>query len=318
MGRISRRQRQAPVNPGDDHDALFKELFSTFFTAFIDGFLPDVAVFLDGEFELVPMDKELFPDIALGIKHEVDLLMKAKFRGKEAFFLVHVENQANPQPDFPARMYRYFMCLTLKYNLPVYPVVVFSYDAPKRPEPSHYEIVFPNKTVLQFDYTVIQLNRLSWKDYISRPNPVAIALMGKMNVAPEDQVRVKVECTRVLLSLKLDPARTEFIFAWMESYLKLTAEQMKQYEYEMEQFAPEQKEAAMRLMTSYEKKGLEQGLHQGKEAMLALILEQRFSTLPENITVRLDELESHQLDELGKAVFDLTGLADLEEWLSQH
>ncbi len=82
----------------------------------------------------------------LGEKHEVDLLMKVKFRGQEAFFLVHVENQATPQADFPKRMFRYFARLTEKYDLPVYPVVIFSYDAPLRPEPSRFEVTFPGKT----------------------------------------------------------------------------------------------------------------------------------------------------------------------------
>ncbi len=32
--------------------------------------------------------------------------MRARFRGEDAYFLVHVENQATPQADFPRRMFR--------------------------------------------------------------------------------------------------------------------------------------------------------------------------------------------------------------------
>jgi len=143
-----------------DRDRLFKELLTTFFVEFLELFLPEVAAALDRDTAVVPMDKEVFTDVTLGEKHEVDVLMKARFRGEEAFFLIHVENQSTPQADFPKRMFRYFARLTEKYGLPVYPVVLFSYAAPQRREPTVFRVQFPGKNVLRFEYAVIQLNRL--------------------------------------------------------------------------------------------------------------------------------------------------------------
>jgi hypothetical protein len=163
-----------------DHDRLFKELLSNFFLEFLQLFLPDIAAYLDDGAALVPMDKEVFTDVTLGDKHEVDLVMRAKVRGEDAFFLVHVESQSKPEAEFPRRMFRYFARLTEKYNLPVYPVVVFSHDAPQQPEPDHFEVAFPGKTVLRFEYSVIQLGRLPWRQFVNQPNPVASALMAKM------------------------------------------------------------------------------------------------------------------------------------------
>jgi hypothetical protein len=77
-------------------------------------------------------------------------------------------------------MFRYFARLTEKYDLPVYPVVIFSYDSPARPEPHRYLVTFPGETVLQFQYRVIQLNRLPWRRFMRQENPVASALMAKM------------------------------------------------------------------------------------------------------------------------------------------
>ncbi len=83
------------------HDRLFKELLSTFFLEFVDLFLPNVSAALDRSVAIVPMDKEIFTDVTRGEKHEVDVLMKARFRGEDAFFLVHLENQATAQSEFP-------------------------------------------------------------------------------------------------------------------------------------------------------------------------------------------------------------------------
>ena len=76
-----------------DHDRLFKELLTTFFVEFLDLFL-DVAAALDRAAGVVPVDKEIFTDIGLSEAHEVDVLMRARFRGEDAYFLVHVENPA--------------------------------------------------------------------------------------------------------------------------------------------------------------------------------------------------------------------------------
>src|SRR4051794_30131216 len=101
-----------------DHDRLFKELLRTFFVEFIEAFVPNVSEFLDAS-SIEFLDKEVFTDVASSDRHEVDLLVKAKFKGEEAFFLIHVENQATAQEDFAARMFRYFARLNEKFRLPV-------------------------------------------------------------------------------------------------------------------------------------------------------------------------------------------------------
>ena len=268
----------------------------------------------------------MFTDVTLGEQHEVDLVMKAKLRDTEAFFLVHVENQAKAQAEFPKRMFRYFARLTEKYDLPVYPVVVFSYDAPQRPEPHEFRVSFPGRTVLRFDYAVIQLNRLPWRRFVRQPNPVAAALMAKMKMAERERSRVKLECLRLLATLRLDPARTKLIGGFIESYLDLSAQEMKQYERELEALQPQERQTTMALVSSWEQRGIEQGISQGieqgidrgKRETVALFIQVRFGTVPAGVTARLHQLTSGQSDELVQALPRFDALADLERWLSQH
>ena len=314
-----------------DHDRLFKELLSNFFVEFLDLFLPDIAAALDREVDIVPMDKEVFTDITLGEKHEVDVLMKVRFRGGEAFFLVHVENQATPQADFPKRMFRYFARLTEKYDLPVYPVVIFSYDAPQRPEPNLFQVTFPGKngvkkTVLRFEYAVIQLNRLPWRRFVRQANPIASALMAKMKMRPADRPKVKAECLRLLASLKLDPARATLIGVFIESYLRLSAQELAQYERTLAGLTPAERNETMELMTSWERDGLTrgiaqgitQGITQGKETLVVRLLQRRLGSVSTEITARLALLSPEQLDDLGEALLDFSTVADLEGWLARQ
>ncbi|HKV39609.1 MAG TPA: flagellar assembly protein H, partial [Blastocatellia bacterium] len=178
-----------------DHDRLFKELISTFFLEFLALFLPQVRAYLqEGSLEF--LDKEIFDDITSGDRHEVDLLAKLRFKGEDAFFLVHLENQAQPQANFGKRMLAYFSRLHEKYDLPVYPIALFTFDLPRKEQPGTYRVAFPDRVVLDFCYEAIQLNRLDWRDFVRRENPVASALMAKMDIAPEDRSRVKFECLR--------------------------------------------------------------------------------------------------------------------------
>ena len=105
---------------------------------------------------------------------------------------------------------------------------------------------------------------------------------------------------------------------FIDSYLKLTANEIQQYEREFAQWEPEERNATMALISSWEQRGIDKGLQQGKEQLLEIILRQRFSTLPSDLTHRLDRLTSDQMDELAKALLNFKDLGYLELWLSQH
>jgi hypothetical protein len=106
-----------------NHDRLFKELLTEFFTDFVDLLLPDLTVYLDKN-SLVFLDKELFTDLTSGESREADLVVRARFCGLDSFFLVHLEHQARSEPEFGRRMFRYFARLHEKHALPVYPIGV--------------------------------------------------------------------------------------------------------------------------------------------------------------------------------------------------
>lgn len=125
-----------------DHDRLFKELITTFFVEFLELFFPVLAQKLDPT-SLTFLDKEVFVSLFEGKEYEADIVARVRFLESDAFFLVHVENQSTPQADFGRRMLRYFHAFHEKYNLPVYPIVLFTYEQPRRAEPNQYLLSFP-------------------------------------------------------------------------------------------------------------------------------------------------------------------------------
>lgn len=329
-----------------DHDRLFKELLQTFFIDFLDLFLPAVAAYLDPA-TIEFLDKELLSDLSTGRSGEVDLLVKARFRRETtrsapgdttpppsadgpAYFLVHVENQSSAEPDFAERMFRYFAQLTLRHRLAVYPIALLTYETPRRPEPDRYTLTFPDRVVLDFGFHAIQLNRLDWREFARRPNPVAAALMAKMRIDPPDRPKVTVEILRLLATLKLDPARQLLIKHFMLTYLRLNAAERQEYSRELKTLTPPQQEAVMQVVDMWEEMGIAKGEARGEirgEArgevkgtisVLTAQLRRRFGPAADPLVDRLATLAPAKLQELATAILDFQLPADAEAWLAAN
>ena len=245
-----------------DHDRLFKELITTFFIEFLHLFLPDVAAFVEaGSIEF--LDKEIFVDVTSGERLEPDLVAKVRFKGSGAFFVIHVENQSHPQKAFGRRLFRYFSRLHDKFDLPVYPIAILSFSSPRALQPDVYLVEFPNRVVLKFSYEVVQLNRLNWRDFMRTPSPVAAALMAKMQIAPKDRPRVKLECLRLLATLRLDKARLRLISGFVDTYLRLDKREQAEFDAEIDALKIKETEKVMEIVTSWMEEGIKRGKQEG-------------------------------------------------------
>ncbi len=300
-----------------DHDRLFKELISTFFIEFIELFFPDVMNYLEPD-SVTFLDKEVFTDVTAGEKYETDLLVQARFQGQSSYFLIHIENQSYNQADFNKRMFRYFARLHEKYDLPIYPVVIFSYDQPLLAADDSYQLEFPDFKVLEFNYKVVQLNRLNWRDFLNQPNPVASALMAKMQIAIEDRPKVKAECLRLLVTLRLDSAKMQLISGFIDTYLNLNESEEKAFRDEIGTIESEEKEEVMQIVTSWMSKGIEQGKQEGQASMVMRLLKHKFGEINSDVEAQIQKLSSPELEDLSEALLDFEQVSELTTWLSPN
>ncbi|HYW20915.1 MAG TPA: DUF4351 domain-containing protein [Nodularia sp. (in: cyanobacteria)] len=296
-----------------DHDRLFKELIQTFFWEFIELFLPEVLEYITQD-SLNFLTEEIFTDVTTGDKRKVDLLAQVKWSGEDSYFLIHIENQAYNQKEFERRMFHYFARLDSKFLMPIFPIVIFSYDEPKRPEKSQYVVNFPHRKILEFNYVAIQLNNLNWRSFLNKPNPVAAALMAKMNFQPEERIRVKLECLRMLVTLQLNPAKIELISGFIDTYLKLNTTEEQELNTELHQANLIEEEKIMEIVTSW----MEKGIEQGEQKIVKRQLKRRFNNITPAIESRINELSSQEIESLADAIFDLETLEDLIKWLDQQ
>jgi predicted transposase/invertase (TIGR01784 family) len=301
-----------------DHDRLFKELLSTFFIEFLELFLPQVARAIEPD-SVGFLPQEYFADLTAGENKIIDLLAQVRLAGQEVGFLIHLEAQSYSQSDLAQRMFFYFSRLHQKYLQRIYPIVLFSFDEPYREEPNRYSVKFEDLKVMEFNFFPIQLNRLNWRDFLNQRNPVAAALMSKMKIDVADRPRVKVECLRLLATLRLDPARSQLISGFVDTYLKLNVQEEQAFQVEIGTLEGTEREDIMQIVTSWMEQGIAQGRTEGRtEGERSLVLRQlirKLGTLPSSVEAQVQALDLPQLEILGEALLDFAHLSDLTDWL---
>ena len=313
-----------------NHDKLFKELLKVFFVEFLELVAPELAVCLDRR-SLVFLDKEMINDTAGRKVLIADLVVKAQFRGSGAFVLIHLEPQGKRQREYAQRLFFYFSRLHEGYRLPVYPIAVFYHDSTAR-EPECYEVWVRDKRVLRFDYQVVQLSRMNWRSYVKQPNPVACALMAKMRIKAQDRPHVKLECLRLLATLKIDPARTRLISGFIDTYLKLNAKEELLFLREADTLR-EEKVKVMEIVTSWmaegirkgrkegilkgRQQGLKEGRQEGRQAVVLRLVRRRCGAIGHETEARVCALDADRLEKLSEDLLDFSSISDLNAWLDR-
>ncbi len=298
-----------------NHDKLFKKLFErpVVLKGFFEAFLPQVAAFIDfTRMELVDKEGATYDDQSrIG-----DLLVKTGFRGKPAAFLIHVEHQAQPDPNLGWRMMEYWLMYWRKFRLPVYPIAVLSHRRSGTRPASPLEIHFPNKRVLEFDFDVIDLAAMNAESYIRMRNPAALALAARMKTNPQKRVDFS---RSFLLNLSRTPVNAEdqqTILEFFAEYQPLSAEEALQLEGELGKVTPDAtREAVMNFKSAFIELGKQRGFQQGQSQLVIRQLTRRLGALSSSQTKAIRDLPPDKLEALGEALLDLTSSADLNKWL---
>ena len=313
-----------------NHDAPFKSLMKnrSVLQGFFREFLPETARFVDFH-KLEFVDKELFS--LDGRKRTGDLLIKTRFRDRDAGFLIHLEHQAQPDPALGRRLLEYFIIDWRQYHLPVYPIAVLSHKhtRPQRSQP--LAVDFPNKRILQFDYDVIDLQNLEAESYVKIPNPAALALAARMKLGPQNKTLLIRNFALTLAQLQLPREDKEIVAGFFFLYQQLNAEEGLHLRQEISKLASsELREQIMQMTNPWIEAGKQEGLREGRQQGLVqgrqlgeaeLVMRQlirRFGALPQSKEKAIRKLPLAKLEALGEALLDFASRSDLNRWLRQH
>ena len=211
----------------------------------------------------------------------------------------------------------YFSQLHRIYQLPVYPIVIFSHRSPREDGDRTYKVEFSDWEVLRFNYRAIRLNHLNWQEYAQLRNPVASALMAKMKMKRQERPLVKLECLKQMARLRLNQAQAKMISGFVDTYLRLEGQEEEVFQAELDRIEPSEKEVVMEVVTSWMEEGIERGIERGERSLILRQLHRRVGSLSQGIQAQVELLSLERLEALGEALLDFTSLVDLENWLAQ-
>jgi len=179
-------------------------------------------------------------------------------------------------------------------------------------------VTFPDCQVLEFNFVSIQLNRLNWRDFLKRENPVASALMAKMKIAPEERAQVKAECLRLLATLELNQKKMELISGFIGTYLRLNEQEEEVFEQILDSMELKTKERVMLFSTDWEERGREKGRQEGRQEEcqenILRVLKARFQDTPLKLKELIEKI--HDLEMLGNLLVQAATTPSLGEFES--
>jgi hypothetical protein len=298
------------------HDKLFKLLIGNLPFEFIELFYPQIARRLERS-SLIPLDKELLS--LLYEDREADLVFQAMLKEEKSRFVFHIEPQSYYELRFHSRMLQYFARVYEKYSLPVYSIAVFSYDTPRKLQPHSVIVSAMNETVLSFKYKTVQLNRMNWRDFVHSNNPVAAALMPRMNIARVERAEVRFQCISLLACTKNLPRDIENIIAkFIDEYLVLSPTELEEYNRMVAEAGKEQRKAILDLTTSWHREGRKEGRQEEAVSLILRLTTKRFGQVPVSIAAQIKTLKVESLEQLADKLLDFPAVEDLSNWLKLH
>jgi hypothetical protein len=307
----------------DSYDSPWKEALEHFFPDFLAFFFPDAYADIDWRQGYQFLDKELKQaarDAELGRRYADVLAQVWRQGGQEAWVLVHVEVQGQPQAEFAERMYIYNYRLYDRHQRHVASLAVLADEQPGwRPSQFSYELwgcraglVFPSIKLLDFKP---QWSRLEQSD-----NPFATVVMAHLKAqetrySPSERQTWKLLLTRRLYRLGYDRQRVIDLFRFIDWVLHLPKPQELAFWQDVREI---EEEKHMRYITSVERigmeQGLQQGLQQGQQGQAELVLRlltRRFGAVPPHLAEQVRATPSAQMPALLDAVLDAGSLDEV-------
>src|SRR5579875_3848092 len=127
--------------PADDYDSPWKEALAHYLPDALALFFPDVYAQIDWSRGYTFLDKELQQvtrDADLG-RRLVDTLVRVWRRdGTDAWVLIHIEVQGQPERDFARRMFVYYYRIFDRYDHPIMSVAILG-DEQEGWRPTRFE-----------------------------------------------------------------------------------------------------------------------------------------------------------------------------------
>lgn len=262
------------MNPISFFDAPWKEATERFLKPCLQLCAPDLhnainwnrkPTFLNRELQRIAYESQTQ-------RQYVDQLVKVYLEdGSEKWILLHIEVQAQPEPEFAKRMYQYHARLWLHHQREVVSLAILADDQPSW-RPGHYQWEAFGCGIT-FWYRVVKLLEFEEQELLASGNPFALFVLAHLQALRTRsdmplRLQEKVRLVRFLYGQGYNREAIVELFRLMDWLLRLPEGLESRFEEEME--AIEEVEQ-MPLLSRLEEQAIERGLQKGSAAGSATV-----------------------------------------------
>ena len=321
-----------------NHDELFKSLLKTgrLLEDFFAVFFPRLHRFIDfGHIEF--LDKERFTH--RGERRTGDLLIKTRFRGKPAAFLIHLEHEAHAHRDLARRMLEYFILDWRQYNMPVYPIAVLSHRKLDTRSLEPLRMVIRGHKILDFRFAVIDLARLEAGKYVRKLNAAALALSARMRMDAGARIPLALDFIRNTAQAQLRETEQDAVSRFYFAYQQFRGEEGLQLVEKLSRIKNMEipkdilrnnplvrfgrtegrqegwRQGRQEGWHKGRQEGQREGLKSGQASLVLRLLARRLGPLPVRQEQAIRKLTLRQIGTLAEALLDFQTRSDLTRWL---
>jgi predicted transposase YdaD len=313
------------TTPTADYDSPWKEALARYLPDAFALFFPEVYAQIAWERGYVLLDKELQQvtrDANLGRRLADTLVQVWRQDGSDAWVLVHIEVQGQPEPDFARRMFVYYYRIFDRYKRPIMSVAILGDEQPDwRPARFGQDLW---GCTLELRYPVVKLLDLRDRDdeLAANGNPFAVVVRAYLaaqatNSSMGARRRAKLGLIRGLYERGYERAQILELFRLIDWLLALPGEQEEALWREIVRIEEERR---MPYITSVERiglregrlQGLQEGELRGQRAMLRRLLQARFGTVPEALGQQIDDADQERLDQLADRIGTASSLHEID------
>jgi hypothetical protein len=304
----------------DAYDSPWKDILDGYFPDFMAFFFPQAASEVDWSRGFVPLDKELaqvVQDAELGRRYADKLLKVRRLDGTNAWVLVHIEVQGEPETGFPRRMFTYAYRIYDRYGCDLASFAVLA-DTKANWQPRQFQIgCWGTRLALEFPSVKLLAYAGRETELMADLNPfatVVLAHLAALATRADANARYhrKLALTRRLYERGLSKQQIIDLYRFIDWVLKLPEPLELKYTDAIFQIEERLK---MPYVSFVERRGEARGEARGEVRGASMIvrgqLEERFGPLPQSVVRRLEQADAERLLTWGRRVLDAASLEEV-------
>ncbi len=320
-----------PVVP-PSHDDLIKKLLlqPRLLGEFFRAFLPQALEFADLD-HVEYLDKE-HPGSRRRPRRVGDLLIKTRWRSKPAGFLIHIESQNTAQDALLERVTEYSMRDSIRFKMPVMPVLLLTYQKPEKARPQTLRWDFGTLATIRVRCPVLHFRRMDPRHHLESGNVAALALSALMKLDAGQQVDAIVQTLAEALRQRLGSDDLEAALDFVRAYTPLGPEQLLQLDQKVRILSRKERILApmptlinpfielgkLKGRQEGRQEGRQQGRQEGEHAFALHLLMRKFPGIAKKAAPLLRELEEEELLAFGEALLFMKTSAECVSWLKDR